>query len=198
MNIEKFIRKHDFRKTEINRSLAGELTLLPLKTATQLGIETINDSLTGLYDYRFFNEILPKEMTLAKRFKSPLSILMMDLDKFTQVNSEYGTTIGDQALFKCAKILRQLLRRQTEIVCRVAGDAFAAILPQTDLNQAKLLAEHINQVTSQAQIIHDKKLTYSIGVATMTTFQQSGQFQEIVNTRLLKAKEKGRNLVVTS
>jgi len=88
------------------------------------------DSLTGLYNHRLFYERLGDELNRAKRYDSPLTIVLVDLDNFKAVNEQKGHQFGDQLLVKCANRLREDLR-QTDIVCRYGGDEFGLILTET-------------------------------------------------------------------
>ena len=88
------------------------------------------DSLTNLYNHRSFYERLDEELKRAKRYESPLSIVLIDLDNFKTVNDTKGHQFGDYLLVKCAEWLRHELR-ETDVICRYGGDEFGAILPET-------------------------------------------------------------------
>jgi diguanylate cyclase (GGDEF)-like protein len=88
------------------------------------------DSLTGLYNHRTFYERLGEELKRAKRYKSPLSIVLIDLDNFKSVNDTNGHQFGDYLLVKCAEWLHGELR-ETDVICRYGGDEFGVILPET-------------------------------------------------------------------
>ena len=96
------------------------------------------DSLTGLYNHRTFYERLGEELKRAKRYQSPLSIVLIDLDKFKAVNDTKGHQFGDHLLVKCAQWLHGELR-ETDIICRYGGDEFGVILPETTGEHARLM-----------------------------------------------------------
>jgi len=96
------------------------------------------DGLTGLYNHRMFYERLADELNRAKRYDSPLSIVLVDLDNFKAVNDEKGHQFGDHLLVRCAELLRENLR-QTDILCRYGGDEFGLILTETTREHAETM-----------------------------------------------------------
>jgi len=102
------------------------------------------DGLTGLYNHRMFYERLADELSRAKRYDSPLSIVLLDLDNFKTVNDRQGHQFGDQLLVKCAERLQEDLR-QTDIVCRYGGDEFGLILTETSSTQAEEMMVRLSQ-----------------------------------------------------
>jgi diguanylate cyclase (GGDEF)-like protein len=100
------------------------------------------DGLTGLYNHRLFYERLNDEFNRAKRYDSPLAIVLVDLDDFKSVNDLKGHQFGDCLLVKCADRLREDLR-QTDIICRYGGDEFALILTETTGEQAELMMHRL-------------------------------------------------------
>ena len=162
----------------------------------------IMDVLTGIYNRRFFDEMLEKQITLAKRRNDPLSLLIFDLDYFKKINDTYGHKAGDNMLQELTKGLKNSLR-QSDILARYGGEEFAIIMPATDIASALEKAESLRkQVESGSfgSIVPGQslKITISIGVAT---FQKHGTESATLVTAadraLYKAKEGGRNRVET-
>lgn len=161
---------------------------------------SITDALTGTYNRRFFVETLEKQMSLAKRHKEPLSLLIADLDHFKKVNDTYGHTAGDRALQQVGMILKDSIRT-SDVLCRYGGEEFAIIMPKTGISGALEKAEKIRQYTESAgfdTMVTGKSLgiTISIGVAS---FPENGnEYDTLVDAAdgaLYKAKRNGRNRV---
>jgi diguanylate cyclase (GGDEF)-like protein len=100
------------------------------------------DALTGLYNHRIFYERLRDELNRARRYDSPLSLVLIDLDHFKSVNDLKGHQFGDHLLVKCAERLREDLR-QTDILCRYGGDEFALILTETSGEEAEVMMRRL-------------------------------------------------------
>ncbi|MCA1604804.1 MAG: diguanylate cyclase, partial [Acidobacteria bacterium] len=102
------------------------------------------DGLTGLYNHRTFYERLAEELNRAKRYDSPLTIVLVDLDNFKAVNDLKGHPFGDHILVKCAERLRESLR-QTDIICRYGGDEFGLILTETTRDHAETMMRRLSR-----------------------------------------------------
>ena len=104
------------------------------------------DSLTGLHNRRYFDEIIKKECERADRYQRPTSLIMLDLDYFKKVNDNFGHQTGDLVLQSLGKIMLELVRL-SDTPCRYGGEEFAIILPETGLFEAQRIAERIRRVT---------------------------------------------------
>lgn len=104
----------------------------------------ITDPLTGLYNLRYFKSQLQKEVQRAKRYSTPVSLVMIDLDRFKAINDQYGHLFGNEILRKIGDILQQHLR-SLDIPVRYGGDEFAVILPNTKKKSARAVAEKLNE-----------------------------------------------------
>jgi diguanylate cyclase (GGDEF)-like protein len=120
------------------------------------------DSLTGVYNRHFFNEMLPREMERAARYNHQLSLLLLDIDGFKRYNDTYGHLKGDAALRVLARVFTSQLR-SSDIIARFGGDEFVVILPETSRRKALNIAERIRSAVA-AQPFDDTNLSVSIGV----------------------------------
>jgi diguanylate cyclase (GGDEF)-like protein/PAS domain S-box-containing protein len=158
----------------------------------------ITDSLTGLYNQRYFYMILNNEFERAKRYQTPLSLIVMDIDNFKTVNDEFGHLAGDDVLRSMSEICMKLLR-QTDNMFRYGGEEFAIILPGTKQEEAFNVAERICSTIEQA-VIKTKngsvKITVSIGVSEYgENYSKPSEFIESVDRTMYEAKKAGRNCV---
>ncbi|MFH2045448.1 MAG: diguanylate cyclase [Pseudomonadota bacterium] len=137
-------------------------------TNEKLKTASIIDGLTGLYNHMFFQKQLDIELSRNVRYKKPISLMMLDLDYFKNVNDTYGHRIGDIVL-QTISIFMQNQLRISDFAFRYGGDEFAIILPETELDEATALAERIRSSIEQNTIRANSstiKVTISIGIAT--------------------------------
>lgn len=160
---------------------------------------SITDALTGIANRRHFEWRLSEEVERARRYKYPLSALMLDLDHFKQINDTYGHQVGDTVLQQVAQRLKHSLRR-TDFLARYGGEEFVILAPQTPSERALVLAERIRQVIAKSPIpvadnlqIH---ITVSVGVAVFPDHAQNEiGLVRAADAALYKAKQLGRNRV---
>ncbi|BCM26228.1 sensor domain-containing diguanylate cyclase [Methyloradius palustris] len=164
---------------------------------------SFKDSLTGVANRRMFDSIMEVEWANARRNNQPLSLILFDIDYFKQYNDEYGHLQGDACLRQVAKVLSQAATRPRDFFARFGGEEFVLILPETDEDSAKKVAERCRNLIFKAQIPHAKSvvsqlLTLSLGVATIipTHHDEPVSFIDLTDKRLYQAKQKGRNCVV--
>ena len=165
------------------------------------------DSLTGLFNRRYFDEALKLKIEEAKLNNSSLCLIMFDIDYFKEYNDKYGHVMGDNCLIEVAKQVRMVTSRKDDIVVRYGGEEFAIILPNVELDAAMLMAQSLQKVVNEANIEHaDTKLdslnhlTISIGIASLDSCNESNAIQliESADNALYKAKRHGRNCVQTN
>lgn len=164
---------------------------------TKLQQQAITDYLTGLHNRRFLFDALAKELARASRHRLVTSLLSLDIDLFKAVNDQYGHPAGDTVLTGVAQIIQANLREE-DTAARMGGEEFSVLLPNTDLEQAKALAERIRQAIESQSISVDKNIdlncTVSIGVAsTSEGINDVDKLYSAADKKLYLAKSSGRN-----
>jgi diguanylate cyclase (GGDEF)-like protein len=161
----------------------------------QIQQQALTDALTGCYNRRSFEMQFDREMLMAKRQHQPLSLIMLDLDRFKQLNDSAGHDAGDAALRQLADCFKQELRG-VDSAARFGGDEFALILPQADSDGAQIVAERLREHIEKIQITGFGKLSASIGIATFPLHGSSrAELVPAADAALYKAKRAGRNRV---
>jgi diguanylate cyclase (GGDEF)-like protein/putative nucleotidyltransferase with HDIG domain len=163
------LREHNFSQQDVLtlQSLADQIAIaLHNARAYQLALDqAITDGLTGLKTHRFFREALEGECRRSARSGRPFSLVMMDLDGFKRVNDHGGHLEGDRVLRAVATLL-DACSRQSNVVARYGGDEFAILMPETNVAQAKTLAERLRAALETDQFLRSHEVTASIGIAT--------------------------------
>ncbi|MEM6691939.1 MAG: diguanylate cyclase [Planctomycetota bacterium] len=161
-----------------------------------LSIAARLDPLTGLYNRRHMQETVDGMWSRLKEHDESFSVILIDLDHFTEVNNQHGHSVGDEALRNAAVSIASRVR-ECDTVCRYGGEEFCVLLPNTDERSGLRLAERIRACVSQAQIIADDEIFYvtaSLGVATTLPWMTSANdVIEAADQALYKAKFSGRN-----
>ena len=164
----------------------------------QIQQQALTDSLTGCFNRRSFEMQLDKDVLMAKRLHQPLSLIMLDLDRFKQLNDSVGHDAGDVALRKLADCFRQELRG-VDSAARFGGDEFALILPQAYSEGALIVAERLRERIQQIEIPGFGNLSASIGIATFPSHAPSrAELTLAADAALYAAKRGGRNRVCVS
>ena len=157
------------------------------------------DALTGLNNRRSFFEKAQANEEIAKRYKQPYSVIMMDIDHFKSINDTFGHTIGDEALKAVADVLRTV-NRTSDITGRIGGEEFAIVLPQTGQDKAMILAERLRIRISEVTVETDQgPLTFTSSFGVSDSTESFADFDEVMaraDEALYLAKEQGRNQVV--
>jgi len=162
------------------------------------------DGLTGVGNRRAFDQALQKEVGRAARDAQQVSLVMIDVDHFKLYNDHYGHPAGDECLRHIAALVDRCLRRPPDIVARVGGEEFAALLPDTDPSGAMDVAQRIREGLHRAELPHAASpfglITVSIGVATLSpTPGTDGQtLLAQADEALYRAKRLGRNRIVAA
>ncbi|MDB4899681.1 MAG: diguanylate cyclase [Gemmatimonadetes bacterium] len=167
----------------------------------RLRVLSTHDSLTGLYNRAYFDERLVEELLRARRYGRPISVAIVDIDRFKQVNDQYGHVSGDACLRAFANQLRESVRR-TDIVARYGGEEFALILPETTPEDAQAKLDRVREEIHEHTIELPRngaalKVSFSAGVAGMPTDgERADELVTRADARLLAAKSGGRNRVL--
>jgi diguanylate cyclase (GGDEF)-like protein len=157
------------------------------------------DPLLGIYNRLFFNKRIDYEFQRASRYGNPLTLLMLDLDNFKIINDTHGHPFGDMVLQKVADLLLASVR-QVDIVARYGGEEFVVALPETNGEQAMIVAERIRTAIESAEFKRDDisvKVTISIGMAVCPdkSIASVSGLMKLADDALYKAKAAGRNCI---
>jgi diguanylate cyclase (GGDEF)-like protein len=168
-------------------------------TNAKLKETSFRDDVTGLYNRRFFSLRLEEEMSRFKRFNHPVSLVVLDLDGFKNVNDEFGHAVGDETLRDVGQILMKH-SRGINVVSRYGGDEFAVLLVETSKSGARLYADRIRQVVATFPYSHGKRVTASFGVASLPDDEASTSEElfRAADGALYAAKRAGKNQVVAA
>ncbi|MEI7645758.1 MAG: diguanylate cyclase, partial [Chloroflexales bacterium] len=160
--------------------------------------QMIRDGLTGLFNHSVIEDLLVREVSRARRKKSPLTIVLIDLDHFKMVNDHYGHPAGDRVLKSLARMLQQRLRT-SDLIGRYGGEEFVVLMPDTDGQSALGVIDTVRE--RFAQVSHragpdEFHVTFSGGVAVLQPFGDAADLSENADIALYQAKHHGRNQLV--
>ena len=170
--------------------------ILNARLMESLYSSSLKDSLTQLYNRRAMNEMTSRELTRSLRHKHALSVIILDIDHFKQVNDVYGHQVGDRVLHNLGQILINNLRAH-DVAFRYGGEEFLIMLPDTAINDACTAAEKLKVLIESHTFWkqQEKPLTASFGVAQLHPNDQRTNLIERADKALYHAKEQGRNTV---
>jgi diguanylate cyclase (GGDEF)-like protein len=155
------------------------------------------DALTGLHNRRFFHETLAREAARAHRYDRKLALIIFDLDDFKEINDKIGHLAGDSVLAEAAGRMRSVVR-SADFACRVGGDEFAVVLPESSLTDADQLYRRIQNAVSARPIGEVGKVFLSAGVAELRPEDDAVTFFERADHALYRAKNAGKGRVVAA
>ena len=198
-----------FKKVTYNNSLGEVNGIIGIinditeikKRETELKEKTFFDSLTGIFNRRYFDENVENEWKKCVRENAPLSLIMLDIDFFKKYNDYYGHQAGDDCLKKVAQEIRFSLLRPSDIAVRYGGEEFVVILPNTKINGAHRVAERIRRNIINLAIEHEAStvsevVTLSQGIAEMTNKDDTvNECLKKADKLLYEAKNDGRNTI---
>ena len=158
---------------------------------------TLQDELTKCANRRYFNQKMKEQIDLHQRYDQEFSMIMFDIDDFKAINDTYGHTEGDNVLKSMASDVHKQLR-VSDVLCRIGGEEFAIILPETNRRSAVFVAEKIRMVIAEQAYISNEKVTISLGVESYNKAYDFNTFYKAVDTLLYRSKEGGKNCVNSS
>jgi len=167
----------------------------------KIAMMSIRDELTRLYNRRYFNEVIEKEVSKAMRYETDLVLCMIDLDYFKKINDTYGHLAGDITLSEIAGMLKKCVR-QSDLCCRYGGEEFTVIMTNTDTKGARKVSERFKEMVAHRLFQYNSSkfhCTVSVGIAAYQPElkQSSTELVEAADNALYQAKAQGRNRVVT-
>ncbi|MFB9868870.1 GGDEF domain-containing protein [Vreelandella sulfidaeris] len=167
-----------------------------MEKEAQLERLATTDMLTGLVNRSHFDALLKSELNRHERYARPLSLIMLDLDYFKNINDSYGHDVGDQVLVKLAHLLKSNLRK-ADSCARWGGEEFMLLAPETTLDQAVRLADKIRNAIKHAVFPIEGCVTASFGVVEVHAKESGKSVMKRADNALYQAKEKGRDRVST-
>lgn len=185
-NLQNTMAKRDELLTEIDKRKIVEEKLLIISTI---------DELTGAYNRRAFNDNLKLNILHAKKNREPLSMLMLDIDFFKNLNDSNGHDVGDLILVALVSILAKSTRKK-DTIARWGGDEFTVMLPNTGQDEAKLLAQRVINEVSSFNFSNNIRVTISVGITELLSSDYSNSFIKRSDQALYKAKEGGKNRAI--
>ena len=175
---------------------AAALALDNAQTRARLELQAQTDSLTGLYNHRYFHEHVRSELTRASRNRGSAALLMLDIDDFKKVNDIYGHGVGDQVLRELAEQLKAAVRG-SDVVCRLGGEEFGVVMGSCGTADAVALANRLVERLTELEFGPAGKITISIGVAEGP--KNASNPRELIacaEAAMMTAKARGKDLIV--
>ncbi|MDX9813184.1 MAG: YfiR/HmsC family protein [Sulfurimonas sp.] len=172
------------------------LGYLALKQQRKLKTLAEVDTLSGLYNRRYIHAKMESEIDRYKRYSTPFSVVLLDIDHFKKINDGFGHDVGDMVIQKISAILKEGVRK-TDIVARWGGEEFLIVASNTALKGGVDLAESIRKKVEEFDFEFGHKVTISLGVASIQEKQNQDEIVKKADEALYEAKENGRNRVVS-
>jgi diguanylate cyclase (GGDEF)-like protein/PAS domain S-box-containing protein len=191
----------DLKQMALTLSEYLSLSIANVKLSESLSMQSIQDGQTGLYNRRFMEESLQREITRAARKQTSIGLIMGDIDHFKKFNDVYGHAAGDKIILQLGKLLKEKFRG-SDIACRYGGEEFLIILPESSLKDTIKRADGLREDIKKMEIVFQDQIlgtiTMSMGVAA---YPGNGirmeELLRVADTALYKAKQEGRDRVIS-
>ncbi|NLK51356.1 MAG: sensor domain-containing diguanylate cyclase, partial [Syntrophomonadaceae bacterium] len=164
------------------------------KLEAELQALAMTDVLTGIYNRRYFTQLLEKEMKRSQRYQTSFSLVMFDIDHFKQVNDTYGHDVGDLVLKEVVSLIKTRIRK-TDFFARWGGEEFIILLLNTSYEQAAILAESMRELLQNTSLPQVGRVTASFGVSSYQANESIDALLKRVDDLVYQAKRNGRNCV---
>jgi len=171
--------------------------MVQYRTNKKMQLLTIKDSLSGLFNRRYVFDYLHKAVLTGNPEKMQLSVILIDIDDFKQINDKYGHPVGDEVIRNLAELGHEVFR-QDDIFGRVGGEEFLCVLPRTNVAEAKKIAERFLALINQSKMVsgHQERVTVSIGITALSAqCQDINQLYINADQALYQAKHQGKNQI---
>lgn len=178
--------------------IASRLTMEHIKEEMQETRQWLQeDTLTGAQNRRGMDMTLSREIARAKRYKTSLSVAMIDVDHFKRINDKYGHDAGDAMLVHLSTVIKSVLR-EADVLVRYGGEEFLVVLPDSDIRGANYVVDRLKQVIQKSPMIYEGKkieATFSGGIAQLKTDENGHALIIRADKSLYEAKQAGRNCI---
>ncbi len=165
------------------------------KVQKKLKEQSYIDTLTNIYNRKYYNEKILELLSLYERYQTPFSVLMYDIDNFKTINDNYGHDIGDNVLIEMSQLIQSYIRKNDYLI-RIGGEEFIILFSETHLQKAKIVAEKIrNGVEKDLNTLKDSKITISIGLTEVEENDTKDTIFKRIDTLLYRSKNSGKNRV---
>ena len=192
----------DLRQMAVTLSEYLSLSIANVKLSESLSRQSILDPQSGLYNRRFMEESLQREIMRAERKKTPIGIIMGDLDHFKKFNDVYGHAAGDKIITEIGRVFKDKFRG-SDIACRYGGEEFLIIVPETSLEETFKRADALREEIKKMEMVFQGQIlgaiTMSMGISAYpVNGTKMDELLRLADTALYKAKQEGRDRVVSS
>lgn len=192
-------QRAELLETEIGFRIQAEEAAKWANNALKIANAELNqlattDPLTNVWNRRYFKDKLIVEIAKSKRYKTPISLLILDVDHFKSINDNHGHSVGDKVLIELSKLLQSEIR-ETDVLARWGGEEFVVMMAHIGASDALILAEKLRLLVAEHAFAHVGTITLSIGAAEFKAGESMDDWLKRGDLALYEAKDGGRNMV---